>query len=135
MNDDPNEQLRRLAACADEEPEGTDLLDDPRWQELAEGRASEETIAELRRLAELADMPEAMEMFASKGLRPVAVAEMIGDKWHFMGMMSLFDPPRDDTKIVIEAAIRYGALGAPYPLYPPRRSTISKNMPLRLGRE
>lgn len=52
---------------------------------------------------------EAMEMFAGKGLRPVAVAEMIGDKWYFMGMMSLFDPPRDDTKIVIEAAIRLGA--------------------------
>jgi H+-transporting ATPase len=44
-----------------------------------------------------------------QGLRPVAVAEKVGDKWHFMGMMSLFDPPRDDTKIVIEAAIRYGA--------------------------
>lgn len=59
---------------------------------------------------EIADeVMEAMVMFAGKGLRPVAVAEMIGDKWHFMGMMSLFDPPRDDTKIVIEAAIRYGA--------------------------
>lgn len=55
------------------------------------------------------EVQEAMEMFAGKGLRPVAVAEMIGDKWHFMGMMSLFDPPRDDTKIVIEAAIRMGA--------------------------
>jgi H+-transporting ATPase len=55
------------------------------------------------------EVQEAMEMFASKGLRPVAVAEYVGEKWHFMGMMSLFDPPRDDTKIVIESAIKYGA--------------------------
>eukprot|EP00041_Stephanoeca_diplocostata_P023697 m.587834 g.587834 ORF g.587834 m.587834 type:complete len:1039 (+) comp22358_c0_seq2:242-3358(+) len=55
------------------------------------------------------EVEEAMEMFASKGLRPVAVAECVDGKWHFMGMMSLFDPPRDDTHIVVESAIRLGA--------------------------
>jgi len=56
------------------------------------------------------EVEEAMEMFASKGLRPVAVAEQDDQKrWHFMGMMSLFDPPRDDTHIVVESAIRLGA--------------------------
>lgn len=64
MSDDPNEQLRRLSAFADEDPDGPDLLDDPRWQELAEGRASEDTVAELKRLADEAGMPQAMEMFA-----------------------------------------------------------------------
>lgn len=49
--------------------------------------------------------------FADKGLRPVGVAvdpENDG-KWIFLGLISLFDPPRDDTKEVIDAAQNFGA--------------------------
>ncbi len=56
-----------------------------------------------------AEVEKGMEEFAAKGLRPVATAELKDGKWHFMGMMSLFDPPRDDSHIVIETAIKLGA--------------------------
>jgi H+-transporting ATPase len=54
---------------------------------------------------------QAVINFAGMGLRPVGVAwdpENNG-KWIFLGLISLFDPPRDDTKEVIEAALSLGA--------------------------
>eukprot|EP00912_Choanoflagellata_sp_UC4_P001960 UC4_evm1s1259 len=53
-----------------------------------------------------------MEEFASRGLRPVAVAKTSTDdleKWDMLGLISLFDPPRHDTEEVIEGALRMGA--------------------------
>ena len=47
--------------------------------------------------------------FASKGLRPVGTAVYQDGAWHFMGMMSLFDPPRDDSQLVIERALKLGS--------------------------
>ena len=66
MSDGPRQQLARLAAFADADTEGgaEDLFADPRWQELAAGTASPETVAELEALAEAAGMPEAMKLFA-----------------------------------------------------------------------
>lgn len=53
---------------------------------------------------------EAMEMFAARGLRPVGVCETNenGD-WVFLGLISLFDPPRDDTQATIEKALELGS--------------------------
>jgi H+-transporting ATPase len=52
---------------------------------------------------------QGMVDFASKGLRPVGTAVYKDGAWHFMGMMSLFDPPRDDSQLVIERALKLGS--------------------------
>lgn len=56
-----------------------------------------------------AEVDQGMIDFAAKGLRPVATAVYRDGGWHFMGMMSLFDPPRDDSQLVIERALELGA--------------------------
>lgn len=53
---------------------------------------------------------KAVEEFANRGARAIAVAQTREDgQWCFLGLISLFDPPRDDTKIVIESALRLGS--------------------------
>lgn len=53
---------------------------------------------------------DGMEMFAGRGLRPVGVAETDADgNWIFLGLISLFDPPRDDTQDTIENALKLGS--------------------------
>ena len=81
MSDGPRQQLARLAAFADADTEGgaEDLFADPRWQELAAGTASPETVAELEALAEAAGMPEAMELFAPL---PEGAKRDLGWDWH-----------------------------------------------------
>lgn len=46
--------------------------------------------------------------FALRGLRAIGVAQKDGDKWEFMGLIPLLDPPRHDTKKTIEEAQRLG---------------------------
>lgn len=46
--------------------------------------------------------------FRALGLATCYVVEDQPDRWEFQGLMSLFDPPRDDTKHTIEQAIHYG---------------------------
>lgn len=53
---------------------------------------------------------DAVEDFANRGARAIAVAETdAAGRWVFMGLISLFDPPRDDTKVVIEQALLHGS--------------------------
>jgi len=52
---------------------------------------------------------DAIDQFASKGYRTLGVAK--GDqsgKWSFLGLIPLFDPPRDDTKETIHTAKEMG---------------------------
>ncbi len=48
--------------------------------------------------------------FAAKGLRALGVAESAdgGGTWSFLGVLSLLDPPRDDSKETIAHAIEHG---------------------------
>ncbi|OEU67994.1 MAG: plasma-membrane proton-efflux P-type ATPase [Desulfovibrio sp. S3730MH75] len=47
--------------------------------------------------------------FASKGFRALGVAKSYdGKQWEFLGILSLFDPPRDDSKITIIQAGEHG---------------------------
>jgi len=41
---------------------------------------------------------EDVEKLADKGYRTLGVAEKRNDKWRFLGLIPLFDPPRNDTK-------------------------------------
>lgn len=49
------------------------------------------------------EIAKSIEDFASKGFRTLGVAKSNpeGNQWQFMGLIPLFDPPRDDTKDTI----------------------------------
>jgi H+-transporting ATPase len=51
----------------------------------------------------------AVNEFAARGFRSLGVAKAEGDgKWQFLGVLPLFDPPRDDAKATIAAALKMG---------------------------
>jgi H+-transporting ATPase len=52
---------------------------------------------------------EAVGEFAARGFRSLGVAHSdSGDKWQFLGVLPLYDPPREDSKTTIEAAKQMG---------------------------
>ncbi len=51
----------------------------------------------------------AVNEFASRGFRSLGVAKDNGDsKWQFIGVLPLFDPPREDAKTTIATALAMG---------------------------
>eukprot|EP00052_Salpingoeca_macrocollata_P018415 m.151278 g.151278 ORF g.151278 m.151278 type:complete len:1020 (-) comp20689_c3_seq1:90-3149(-) len=78
-----------------------------------------------------ATVDQAVVDLAGRGLRPVAVAETDANgNWVLLGLISLFDPPRDDTKIVIEQAL---ALGSSVKMITGDHLLIAKETCRRLG--
>ena len=52
---------------------------------------------------------KAVNEFAARGFRSLGVARAEGDgKWQFLGVLPLFDPPRDDAKSTIATAQQMG---------------------------
>jgi H+-transporting ATPase len=52
---------------------------------------------------------KAVEEFAARGFRSLGVARTNQDgKWQFLGVLPLFDPPREDAKATIETATQMG---------------------------
>ncbi len=52
---------------------------------------------------------EAVTEFASRGFRSLGVAQAKNDgEWQFLGVLPLFDPPREDSKATIAAASQMG---------------------------
>ena len=52
---------------------------------------------------------EAVNAFAARGFRSLGVARANGqDQWQFLGVLSLYDPPRDDSKETIATARQMG---------------------------
>ncbi len=50
-----------------------------------------------------------IDEFASKGYRTLGVAKSNdGTNWKFLGFLSIFDPPRDDSKETIKTVLDYG---------------------------
>ncbi|WP_294957158.1 plasma-membrane proton-efflux P-type ATPase [Sulfurovum sp.] len=51
-----------------------------------------------------------VESFAEKGFRTLGVAwkDVTEETWHFMGLVPLYDPPREDSKAVIADAKEHG---------------------------
>lgn len=50
-----------------------------------------------------------IDEFAGKGYRSLGIAKSNGQgKWEFLGMIPLFDPPREDSKQIIEDATNMG---------------------------
>ena len=56
-----------------------------------------------------ADVDAAVEGFAGRGFRSLGVARAEGDgPWNFVGVLPLFDPPREDAKATIATAVQMG---------------------------
>ena len=51
---------------------------------------------------------EAVNEFASRGFRSLGVARFDAGAWKFLGVLPLFDPPRDDAKATIATARELG---------------------------
>jgi H+-transporting ATPase len=52
---------------------------------------------------------KAVDEFAARGFRSLGVARAEGDgKWQFLGVLPLFDPPRDDAKATVATAQQMG---------------------------
>ena len=52
---------------------------------------------------------KAVDEFAARGFRSLGVARAEGDgQWQFLGVLPLFDPPRDDAKATIATALAMG---------------------------
>jgi H+-transporting ATPase len=55
------------------------------------------------------DMDKAVNDFAARGFRALGVARADGDgQWQLLGVLPLFDPPRDDAKATIATAAQMG---------------------------
>ncbi|HTR35768.1 MAG TPA: plasma-membrane proton-efflux P-type ATPase [Bryobacteraceae bacterium] len=56
-----------------------------------------------------ADVDKAINEFARRGFRSLGVARADGDgAWRFLGVLPLFDPPREDSKVTIATAREMG---------------------------
>jgi H+-transporting ATPase len=56
-----------------------------------------------------ADVEKAVNEFASRGFRSLGVARADAqDRWQFLGVLPLYDPPREDSKATIETARQMG---------------------------
>jgi H+-transporting ATPase len=55
------------------------------------------------------DVDKAVNEFAARGFRSLGVARAGEDgKWQFLGVLPLFDPPREDAKTTIATALKMG---------------------------
>lgn len=55
------------------------------------------------------DVEKAVNEFAERGFRSLGVARDNGDgQWQFVGVLPLFDPPREDAKVTIANALKMG---------------------------
>lgn len=75
-------------------------------------KGAPQVIAELAGLtgADAARLTEVVAGFAAKGYRALGVARRDAGAagWRFLGVLSLFDPPRDDARATIATAARLG---------------------------
>ena len=74
-------------------------------------KGAPQVILELSAVAgkEKTAIEKAVNEFAQHGFRSLGVARAEGDgNWHFMGVLPLFDPPREDAKKTIATALAMG---------------------------
>lgn len=77
----------------------------------------------------------AVDSFAARGFRALAVAEAPGDseadvQWHLLGVLPLFDPPRDDSRSTLDGLKQ---LGIRIKLITGDQLAIAREMAAQLG--
>jgi H+-transporting ATPase len=73
----------------------------------------------------------AVTEFAARGFRSLGVARTdAADQWHFLGVLPLFDPPREDSKAIIAAAAQ---MGLKVKMVTGDQMAIAKEMARQLG--
>ncbi len=72
---------------------------------------------------------DAVDQFAARGFRTLGVAEGNGSSWKFLGLIPLFDPPREDTKETIDNA---RAMGVDVKMVTGDHSAIAKEISTKL---
>ena len=71
------------------------------------------------------------EIFAQQGYRALGVAKMDSSGiWHYVGLVALFDPPREDSADVIKTAV---SMGIDVKMVTGDHSAIAKQMAIKLG--
>ena len=55
-----------------------------------------------------AEVNEKVDSFAERGVRSLAVARTVNDKWQMQGILTFLDPPRPDTKATLHKAMEFG---------------------------
>ncbi len=80
--------------------------------EIWASKGAPQVIIDLAKLAgdELQKAQDTVDGFAKKGYRTLGVAKSLdkGQSWIFLGIIPLYDPPRDDSAATIAAAQDYG---------------------------
>jgi H+-transporting ATPase len=71
-------------------------------------KGAPQVVAGLCALDDHSQLDAAVEAFARRGSRSIAVARDDGQGWSLLGVIPLFDPPRDDSVETIAAAQRLG---------------------------
>jgi H+-transporting ATPase len=73
----------------------------------------------------------AVTEFAARGFRSLGVARTdAAGQWHFLGVLPLFDPPREDSKAIIAAAAK---MGLKVKMVTGDQMAIAKEMARQLG--
>jgi H+-transporting ATPase len=83
----------------------------PDGKEFKVSKGAPQVILGLAANAELvkSDVEKTVSEFAKRGFRSLGVARADGDgQWNFIGVLPLFDPPRDDAKATIAIAGKMG---------------------------
>ena len=72
---------------------------------------------------------DAVDQFAARGFRTLGVAEGDGNSWKFLGLIPLFDPPREDTRETIDNT---RAMGVDVKMVTGDHSAIAKEISTKL---
>jgi H+-transporting ATPase len=87
------------------------LVSGPDGENFKVSKGALQVILEMSASAEEAKSgaEKAAEEFAKKGFRSLGIAKTDGEgEWHFIGILSLFDPPREDSRETIQKANKMG---------------------------
>jgi len=78
-----------------------------------------------------ADVEKAVDEFASRGFRSLGIARAEArDSWQFLGVLPLYDPPREDSKSTIDTA---GRMGVSVKMVTGDQMAIGREIARRLG--
>jgi H+-transporting ATPase len=80
--------------------------------------------------AEDAGVMAQVDALAAKGYRALGVARRDGEAWQFVGLIALFDPPREDSAATLQQAV---AMGVQVKMITGDHEAIARETALRVG--